>query len=142
MKRTFFTLFFVACMLTSCTWTTRNSPEQNADNSVEASNAVIAFNEYEYDFGKVKEGKKVRHTFIFENKGSDNLVIQSAATTCGCTVPKYDRKPIAPGKGGKLEVEFDTSGRDGMQTKTISVKSNATIPMVVLKITADVTREI
>ena len=34
---------------------------------------------------------------------------------------------------GTLEVVFDTSGRNGMQTKTISVKSNATIQMVMLK---------
>ena len=39
---------------------------------------------------------------------------------------------------GNLEVVFDTSGRNGMQTKTITVKSNASIPVVLLKITAEV----
>ena len=139
MKETFFTFFLAACLLAACSGTGGKSG-QNADNSADSSNAVIAFNEYEFDFGKVKQGKKVRHTFTFENEGEGNLVIHSATTTCGCTVPKYDRKPIAPKKTGKLEVEFDTSGRDGLQTKAITIKSNATMPVVILKITADVTQ--
>ena len=100
--------------------------------------AVIVFKEYEHHFGKVAEGEKVGYVFRFENQGTGNLLIQNAVTSCGCTVPKYDRKPIPPGKSGNLEVVFDTSGRNGLQSKTISVKSNATLPVVILKITADV----
>jgi hypothetical protein len=98
----------------------------------------IVFREYEHDFGKVTEGEKVSCVFNFENQGTSDLVITSATTSCGCTVPEYDSKPIAPGKTGKLEVVFDTSGRNGMQTKTITVKSNAVTPVVLLKITAEV----
>lgn len=100
--------------------------------------AIIIFKEYEHSFGKVEEGEKVACVFRFENQGTANLVIQNAITSCGCTVPKYDRKPIPPGKGGNLEVVFDTSGRNGLQTKTITVKSNATASVILLKITADV----
>lgn len=100
--------------------------------------SVIIFREYQHDFGKVAEGEKVSYVFAFDNKGTSNLIISSAATTCGCTVPKYDKKPIPPGSNGTLEVVFDTSGREGMQTKTITVKSNASKPVVLLKITAEV----
>ena len=75
--------------------------------------------------------------FTFENEGTEDLIISSVTTTCGCTVPKYDTKPIPPGER-KSEVVFDTSGRSGMQTKTITVKSNAKTPVVLLKITAEV----
>jgi len=98
----------------------------------------IIFREYEHDFGKVTEGEKVACEFKFENQGTSNLVITSATTSCGCTVPEYDSKPIAPGKTGNLEVVFNTSGRNGKQTKTITVKSNAKTPVVLLKITAEV----
>ena len=98
----------------------------------------IVFGEYEHDFGKVTEGEKVGWVFKFENQGTSNLVITSATTSCGCTVPEYDTKPIAPGGKGNLEVVFDTSGRNGKQTKTITVKSNARTPVVLLKITAEV----
>jgi hypothetical protein len=100
--------------------------------------AAIVFKEYDHDFGKVAEGEKVSYIFIFENRGTANLVVNSAATSCGCTVPKYDTKPVLPGGKGDLEVVFDTSGRNGMQTKTITVKSNASTPVVLLKITAEV----
>jgi len=142
MRKYFFMLFLAAGLLMSCTGPGRNNSGHNAGSSADTAKAVITFAEYEYDFGKVKEGRKVRHTFTFENTGSGSLVIQSATTTCGCTVPRYDRKPIASGKGGKLDVEFDTSGRDGMQVKTITVSSNATVPVIILKITADVTKTI
>ena len=92
----------------------------------------------EHDFGKVEEGEKVGFVFNFENAGTGNLIILAASTTCGCTVPRYDTKPISPGDNGEMEVIFDTSGRSGIQTKIITVKSNASVPLVMLKITAEV----
>ena len=114
-----------------------NSSASGSDTSSTGKSEII-FREYQYDFGKVAEGEKISHTFIFDNKGTANLIITSASTTCGCTVSKYNTKPIAPGSNGNLEVVFDTSGREGMQTKTITVKSNASKPVVLLKITAEV----
>jgi hypothetical protein len=100
--------------------------------------AEISFSEYEHDFGRITEGEKVAHIFTFTNKGPGNLVISSASTSCGCTVPKYDRKPIPPGAGGSLEVVFDSGGRSGIQTKTISVRTNSVTEVVILKINAEV----
>lgn len=98
----------------------------------------ISFREYEHDFGKVTEGEKVAYIFAFENKGPGTLVINSASTSCGCTITKFDRDPIPAGKGGSLEVVFDTGGRSGLQTKTITVQSNSIEKVVILKITAEV----
>ena len=98
----------------------------------------IIFREYEHDFGKVTEGEKVACEFKFENQGTSDLVLESAKASCGCTVPEYNTKPIAPGKTGNLKVVFETAGRFGKQTKTITVKSNAKTPVVLLKITAEV----
>jgi hypothetical protein len=129
---------FVTMLATGCANTTGKDSIEDSSDLVAGSDAVISFKEYEHDFGKVTEGEKVAYVFGFENQGTSDLVIRSALTTCGCTVPKYDKKPISPGKGGTLEVVFDTSGRSGMQTKTITVRSNASIPAVILKITADI----
>ena len=122
----------------------RNISGKNAEENIQVKDtgmARITFTEYEHHFGKVKEGEKIGYTFTFENQGTGSLVIASAITTCGCTVPKFDKKPVPPGKKGSLEVIFDTSGRSGMQTKTITVNSNASKPVVLLKITAEVTNE-
>jgi len=104
--------------------------------------AEIVFREYEHDFGKVAEGEKVAYVFSFENKGTGDLVVKNAITTCGCTVPKYDTRPISPGGSGTLEVVFDTYEKNGKQSKTISVRSNASKPVVILKITAEVVTNI
>lgn len=117
----------------------------NAGGRGNASNAAskpgtgeIVFNEYEHDFGKVSEGEKLSYTFSFSNKGTSDIILTSVSTTCGCTVPKYSTKPVAPGETGTVEVVFNTEGRSDRQTKTITVKSNAVTQVVLLKITADV----
>ncbi len=110
----------------------------NLKASADTGKAIITFIQYEHDFGKVKEGEKVGYIFSFQNTGTANLVITSATTSCGCTVPKYDTKPISPSETGHMEVIFDTSGRYGIQTKTITVKSNAATPVVLLQIKAEI----
>jgi uncharacterized protein YceK len=131
-------LVVISIMLSYCGNITKKETAHSGLQQTDTGSVKISFTEYEHNFGKVAEGEKVGYTFIFENVGTGKLVITSATTSCGCTVPKYDAKPIAPGGKGKLEVVFDTSGRNGMQTKTITVKSNAATPVVLLKIVAEV----
>jgi hypothetical protein len=129
-------LVMMTLLLSQCNNEGRKAPAGSA--ATDTGAVKMVFREYEHDFGKVTEGEKVGYSFKFENQGTSNLVIASATASCGCTVPKYDSKPIPPGGNGSLEVVFDTSGRNGRQTKTITVKSNAEPAVVLLKITAEV----
>lgn len=133
-------LFFVIALIlvASCTGEGRGKNDRGGISLKDGETGEISFREYEHDFGKISEGEKVAHIFEFENKGPGNLVLKSASTSCGCTVTKYDKKPIAPGQTGSLEVVFDSGGRTGMQTKTVSVHSNSKTEVVILKITAEV----
>jgi hypothetical protein len=131
-------LLLIAIIASNCGNSTKKSATGNKLQTSDTGTVLISFKEYEHNFGKVTEGEKVAYIFTFENKGTASLVITSATASCGCTVPKYSTKPVFPGGNGNLEVVFDTSGRNGMQTKTITVKSNASPPIVLLKITAEV----
>jgi len=131
-----FSFFIMIAFLLACSAKTGRGGE--AGISSDTGKAVITFREYEHLFGQVSEGEKVGCIFTFENRGTSDLVILAATTTCGCTVPEYDRKPVSPGEKGKMEVVFDTSGRNGIQSKIITVRSNASTPVVMLKITAEV----
>lgn len=86
--------------------------------------ARIAFEEETYDFGEVDEGAVVEHTFRFTNTGKAPLLISSARSTCGCTVPEWPREPIAPGQGGEIQVKFNTSGKKNKQTKPVTIVGN------------------
>ncbi len=133
-------ILFGMVMVTALSSGCRNANRKNQATTAAGDTGVarIVFRDYEHSFGKVSEGEKVAYVFKFDNTGTADLVIESATTSCGCTVPDYDSKPIPPGANGDLEVVFDTSGRNGMQTKTITVKSNAKTPVVLLRITAEV----
>lgn len=130
-------ILFIMMVFSSCN-NVKEKPEIQSFSDSGNGKAVITFTSYEHDFGKIAEGEKVGCIFKFTNTGTSDLVVASASSSCGCTVPKYDVKPISPGKSGTLEVMFDATGRSGIQTKTVTVKSNADVPVVILKITADV----
>lgn len=100
--------------------------------------AIISFSQLEHDFGKIDEGSQVGCIFQYTNTGTADLVVNAAITSCGCTASKYDVKPIPPGGKGSIEILFDASGRNGAQSKVITVKSNAETPVVMLKILAEV----
>jgi hypothetical protein len=129
--------FFVLLAFTACGGT-----NNNADNTSlmipDTGQANISFTEYEHNFGVVAAGEKVGYIFTFLNSGTGHLAINSVSTSCGCTIPKYDKKPIPPGGEGSLEVIFNTAGYDGVQSKTITVQSNAETPVVMLKIMAQI----
>lgn len=99
---------------------TANTPDENATTQV----AEIKFEETEYDFGRVVAGEPVKHVFKFTNTGSVPLLIQNASASCGCTVPRWPKEPIAPGATGEIAVEFDSQGRVGSQNKTITIIAN------------------
>ncbi|NOY52573.1 MAG: DUF1573 domain-containing protein [Deltaproteobacteria bacterium] len=90
----------------------------------EAANPRISFQEKDYNFGTVKEGTEVTHEFSFRNGGDADLVITDVKTSCGCTAAVTSAKTIASGKSGTLKVTFNSRGRRGHQTKTITVYSN------------------
>jgi len=90
----------------------------------EAAGPRISFREGDYNFGRVKEGTEVTHSYNFRNGGDADLIITDVKTSCGCTAAVTSAKTIAPGNSGTLKVTFNSSGRRGHQTKTITVYSN------------------
>ncbi len=85
---------------------------------------VIEFDKTEFDFGTVTDGEKVKGTFKLTNKGTSRLIIFKATGSCGCTVPEWPKKPILPGETGEVKFTFNSKGRVGNQSKTITLKTN------------------
>lgn len=85
---------------------------------------TFAFEKTTHDFGQLKEGDIVNHTFKFTNDGDAPLIIQNASASCGCTVPSYPREPIPPGGTGDIVVEFNSNRNVGVQNKTVTITAN------------------
>lgn len=128
----------VIVIMTSCG--SKRGGQNDGRNIINDSTAVpeISFNTLVHDFGEITEGEKMAYVFTFTNTGTGSLVINNASASCGCTVPKYSKKPLSAGQKGTMEVVFNTAGFGGVQTKTITVQSNARTPVVVLAVKADV----
>ena len=63
--------------------------------------------------------------FVFNvtNVSPAEVVIESTATSCGCTVADLPADPwrIPPGGHGRLEVTMDLNGQNGTVTKEVTV---------------------
>lgn len=111
------------------------SNNKTADNpNAQNPEPSIKFDEEIWEFGDINEGEIVRHSFHFTNTGNEDLVISRCQASCGCTTPKCEKKPVAPGERGVIEIKFDSSGKQGNQTKNITITANTNPPETVLTI--------
>ena len=94
------------------------TPEQLA-NAPEAS-----FEPTTFDFGDMKQGDKKSHTFMLTNNGKSDLIIRRVRSSCGCTAVAPSKSTIAPGETAPIEVTFDSRGKRGRQSKSITVITN------------------
>ncbi len=98
----------------------------------------LKFTEEVFDFGNLTDGEKASHVFKFKNTGKEPLLISNAKGSCGCTVPKWPKEPIAPGGSGEIEVTFDSKGKKGAQTKNVTITANTEPANTIIKIKAEV----
>lgn len=124
-------LLMVAIILSSCvnnengiTTDIVNNTNSAVGMSEKGTAPIMFFEETTHDFGDMIQGERVMYGFKFTNIGGSDIVITHVSTSCGCTVGKYPREPIPPGKSGIVEVTFDSKNRKGFQNKTITVLAN------------------
>jgi len=55
-------------------------------------------------------------------------------------VPNYSKEPIKPGGEGKIEVVFDSSNRNGVENKKITVMTNAQPSTTILTFSVEVVK--
>ncbi len=114
-----------------------NNPVTLGDKTIKAV-PEIKFEEDVYDFGKIIQGEKVTHSFRFKNKGNADLIISGVSASCGCTVPSWPKELIAEGDEGVINVVFDSEGKSGRQSRSISVITNSMPSTRVLNIVGEV----
>jgi len=142
-------LFVILLLVVACNGGSGNSSSKVDEYNIQNPNTAdgngdmsklpqFTFKETEFNFGSLVQGEKVSHIFVFTNTGGSNLIIKEVKASCGCTTPKWTREPVKPGEKGSIEVIFDSSGREGEQSKTVKVEANTQPNMVELRIKCDV----
>ncbi|MDF2518999.1 MAG: hypothetical protein K0R59_4295 [Sphingobacterium sp.] len=106
--------------------------------SAAAKLGKVEFAESAFDFGQVKEGAEVKHTFVLKNTGDAPIILSKVTASCGCTQPEFSKSPILPGKTSDIHVTFKSEGQVGKQQKIITVQSNASNSMTTVQLKGEV----
>ncbi len=107
-----------------------------------ANAPVVFFDMKSHDFGEMKQGDKKVFTFQLTNNGKTDLVIRRVRSSCGCTAVAPASKVIASGETAPVKVTFDSRGKRGRQSKSITVITNdPKTPTTTLRITSNVLTE-
>jgi hypothetical protein len=85
----------------------------------------ISFETTTFDYGTITQGQEVKHAFRFTNTGGSELVIRKTKASCGCTAGEPDKKVLKPGESSVINVSFNSTGKKGKDTKTVTIISNA-----------------
>lgn len=117
---------------------TTSAAQTPAETNAPKAYAAFKFEESTHDFGEIKQGDVVKHTFKFTNSGEAPLLISDIKTTCGCTTPKYTREPVQPGETGEIDVQFNSSGKSGKQNKVITIFANTMNQRETISITTSI----
>jgi hypothetical protein len=138
MTKSFFILALVAGSLSSCDIKRKDKIADDKSKAIDQAmkdTTTVQVIDTVYNFGKVTDGELVEYSYRFKNSGNKPLVVSNASASCGCTVPEKPEKPILPGEMGFIKIVFNSKGRVGPATKTITVTSNAKpdFPLLELK---------
>ena len=85
---------------------------------------IVKYDMESFDFGDIKPGTKVEHTFNLKNEGKKDLIIRDVKSSCGCTAVSPSKNIVTAGESVPLKVTFDSTGKNGRQGKTITVITN------------------
>ena len=83
----------------------------------------VKFDYTTFDFGKVKSHEEAECKFYFVNQSKINFMIYGITSTCGCTIPSWNKKPLKPGDRDSILVRLKVNEKSNI-IKTITVKGN------------------
>jgi hypothetical protein len=110
---------------------------QSKDAKDSVSGPEIFFKNTEHNFDTITKGPDASWEFTFTNTGNEPLKLEKIRTSCQCTVSKWSKKKILPGKSDVIKVIYSTRNV-GYFHRTITIMSNAKTNPIELHITGTV----
>jgi len=128
-------LLFIGCISFSL-----NAQEKTTVTQTDPNAPKFKFETKDVDYGTIEQHADGVRLLKFKNVGKSPLIIASAKSSCGCTVPSVPKEPIMPGESGEIAVKYDTN-RVGKITKSITITSNADRPKIIIPVRGTVKKE-
>lgn len=85
---------------------------------------TIQFLSDEYNFDTISVNKIIERNIRYINTGKNPYFIKDIKVSCGCTIPSYDNKPIAPGDTGSVKIEYNSAKKNGFNMNKLSLYGN------------------
>jgi hypothetical protein len=122
----------------------RVSPAAHAGSPVATVAAVpgvprLQVAETRHDFGRVRQGAKLEHPFLFRNVGGGQLTLSPARSSADWVEGIVRPMALGPGFGGRVWVLVNTAKLAGRLDGTVTVAtSDPQLPELVLTVTVEV----
>lgn len=91
---------------------------------------IIEFKDIDHDFGKIPYGKAAEYELEMKNISKAPVKIENVQVGCGCTTPKWEPGPYAPGETFKVGIGFN-GATNGVFQKTVTIFFNDGLSQVV-----------
>lgn len=122
-----FLISLVFAIIVGCS---SNDPMVDASKTVIQKTKVTIANR-SFNFGTISLEDSITYSYPVINSGNKNLIIKNVKTSCGCTAPEWEKKPIAPGDSTLIKVKFNPVST-GYNEKTIVINCNVDSSFIVL----------
>lgn len=101
---------------------------------------LMDFETRRIEAGRIKETDTPVYVYTFENKWDKTIEIQGLTSNCGCAVPSFDKRRIAPGEKSCIKVTYHPEGHPGKFERRVFVYTNmsAERPAAVLELSVEV----
>lgn len=110
-----------------------------ADAQILSPKESVQTNLRSWDFGKVKAGQILEHTFVYKNESEAVVELISTNTSCGCAVSAIKNKKLLPGDSSDIDVTFNSKGYNGQVKQFVYLNTdNLADPIVRFEINAEV----
>lgn len=85
---------------------------------------IVTIEERHFNFGRMNPHTTASHGFTIENRGSKDLLLESAGTSCKCTVSHIDGRVVKPGDSTRATVTWNTGYQAEGYEQTAIIKTN------------------
>ena len=108
--------YFIACSTNTEQAGIKQNKKRESITKVEIAQSTIVVPDLE--LGKISSTE-----FRLKNTGDFPLIISNVKSTCGCTVPSWDKNPIEPGGETRIKVQIKPQ-KAGFFQKRVSIFGN------------------